>query len=72
MEIPYRSILIGGHLLLAAWFGMALASSNIEASGYGPVPESGAGVAAEKASVIEGRKLSEESAEERFSSAGNF
>ena len=71
MEIPYRSILIGGHLLLAAWFGMALASSDMEASGYGPLPESGAGVAGEKASLIEG-KPREESDEERFSSAGNF
>lgn len=35
MEIPYRSILIGGHLFLAAWFGLALASDPSEESGYG-------------------------------------
>lgn len=72
MEIPYRSILIGGHLLLAAWFGMALASSNTDASGYGPVPESGAGVAGEKAPAIERHKLQGEANGEGFSAAGNF
>jgi hypothetical protein len=35
MEIPYRPILIGGHLFLAAWFGLALASDTSEESGYG-------------------------------------
>lgn len=35
MEIPYRPILIGGHLFLAAWFGLALASETSEAGGYG-------------------------------------
>ena len=39
MKIPYLSILIGGHALIAIWLSMAVFSSEMDDSGYAKLPE---------------------------------
>jgi hypothetical protein len=38
MKIPYLSILIGGHALIAVWLSMAVFSSDMNDSGYATLP----------------------------------